>query len=151
MAPRDGYVPAIKRGPGPYLTGVTPEMAFVRKNPLKLNKLQLRTLVLAQVIAKDPASGKIDETTGEAAILRLPHAHGDHIHVGKFTVSARDASGFDNPAVWTALTRKGLVKEGYPASIVLTKEGLEYDTGLGDHFKDDSDADGCCTAPGCCS
>ena len=67
-------------------------MAFVRKNPLKLNKLQLRTLVLAQVIAKDPNSGKIDEATGEATLLRVPHAHGDHVHVGKFTVAARDAS-----------------------------------------------------------
>lgn len=126
-------------------------MAFTRKNPLKLNNLQLRTLVLAQVLAKDPASGNIDEATGEAHILNLPHAHGDHIHVGKFTVSARDASGLANAAVWVALTRKGLVKEGYPESIVLTKEGLEYDTGLGDHFKDDSGADACCTKPGCCS
>lgn len=114
-------------------------MAFVRKNPLKLNKLQLRTLVLAQVIAKDPNSGKIDEATGEATLLRVPHAHGDHVHVGKFTVAARDASGFDNPSVWVALTRKGLVKEGYPASIVLTKEGMDYDTGLGDHFLEESD------------
>ena len=114
-------------------------MAIVRKNPLKLNKLQLRTLVLAQIIAKDPKSGQIDEASGEGTVLRVPHAHGDHVHVGQFTVSARDASGFENAAVWVALTRKGLVKEGYPASIVLTKDGMEYDTGLGDHFLEESD------------
>ena len=32
-------------------------MPVQRKNPLKLNNLQLRTLVLAQIIAKDPNSG----------------------------------------------------------------------------------------------
>ena len=95
-------------------------MAIVRKNPLKLNKLQLRTLVLAQIVARDENSGQIDAATGEGTLLRVPHAHGDHVHVGQFTVAARDASGFDNPAVWVVLTRKGLVKEGYPGSIVLT-------------------------------
>ncbi|MEQ8390447.1 MAG: hypothetical protein RIB30_05600 [Thalassospira sp.] len=114
-------------------------MAFVRKNPLKLNKLQLRTLVLAQIIANDPNSGQVDEETGEGTLLRVPHAHGDHVHVGQFTVAARDASGFEIPSVWVVLTRKGLLKEGYPAALVLTKEGMAYDTGLGDHFLEESD------------
>lgn len=114
-------------------------MPVQRKNPLKLNNLQLRTLVLAQIIAKDPNSGSIDEATGDATLLRIPHAHGDHVHVGKFVVAARDASGFANPAVWVALDRKGLAREGYPASIVLTREGMEYDTGLSENFVEESD------------
>lgn len=114
-------------------------MAFVKKNPLKLNKLQLRTLVLAQVIAKDENSGSIDAETGEGKVLRIPHSHGDHAHIGKFVVSGRDTSGFENPSVWVALERKGLVKPGYPASITLTREGMAYDTGLGDHFLEESD------------
>ena len=71
-----------------------------KKNPLKLNKLQLRTLALAQAIAADPDMAHVNEASGEATLLKLPHAHGNHVHVGKFVVSARDASGFDNAAVW---------------------------------------------------
>lgn len=114
-------------------------MPVTKANPKKLNALQARTLVLAQILAKDPNSGRIDEETGDATILRIPHAHGDHVHVGKFVVSGRDASGFNNPSVWVALARKGLVREGYPASIVLTPEGLAYDTGLGHNFVEESD------------
>lgn len=109
-----------------------------RKNPLKLNKLQLRTLVLAQVLAKDPDGGRNDEETGEVTLLHIPRPHGNHVHVGGFTVSAREASGFSNPAVWTALTRKGLarVEDGL---VILTTDGLAYDTGLSEHFLAPSD------------
>ncbi len=110
-----------------------------RKNPLKLNKLQLRTLVLAQIVARDPALARHDATSGEATLLHLPHAHGDHVHVSGFVVSAKDASGFDNPAVWTALTRKGLVRRDDPLTVTLTAEGLAYETGLGDAFLAPSD------------
>lgn len=110
-----------------------------RKNPLKLNKLQLRTLTLAQVIARDPQSAVADEATGEVRLMRLPHAHGDHVHVGEFVVAARDASGFSNPAVWVALGRKGLAKGDLASGIVITAEGLAYDTGLGEHFLSESD------------
>ena len=48
-----------------------------RKNPLKLNKLQLRTLALAQVLARD--SGRLDEASGEVTLSSLPHPHGDHV------------------------------------------------------------------------
>ena len=92
-----------------------------KPNPLKLNKLQARTLVLAQVIARDPNS------------------HGDHVHVGAFTVHARDASGFSNPAVWVALARKGLVVSPDMHTITLTPEGFAYNTGLGDQFLNESD------------
>jgi hypothetical protein len=34
-----------------------------KKNPLKLNKLQLRTLALAQVLARDPETGLKDEAS----------------------------------------------------------------------------------------
>ncbi|MBL6929511.1 MAG: hypothetical protein ISR44_10100 [Rhodospirillales bacterium] len=109
-----------------------------RKNPLKLNKLQLRTLVLAQVLAGDEDGARHDEATGEATILHVPHPHGEHVHVGGFTVSSRDASGFSNRAVWTALNRKGLarIEDGL---VVLTADGLAYDTGLSDRFVTPSD------------
>lgn len=110
-----------------------------RKNPLKLNKLQLRTLVLAQVIAADPDAARLDDANGEVTLLKLPHAHGDHVHVGQFVVAARDASGFDNPAVWTALARKGLARRDAPTTATLTAEGLAYDTGLSNKFLAPSD------------
>jgi hypothetical protein len=109
----------------------------LRKNPLKLNKLQLRTLALAQVLANDQE--KNVEPGADVTLQHLPHPHGDHVHIGGFTVSARDASGFANPAVWTALTRKGLVRETAQPGVTLTPEGLGYDTGLGDRFVEPSD------------
>ncbi len=109
-----------------------------KKNPLGLNPLQLRTLALAQVVAAEPGMSSRDPATGAATLLHVPHPHGDHVHVGRFTVSARDASGFANPAVWVALSRKGLATvEG--GSIMVTAEGLAYDTGLGDRFAQASD------------
>ncbi|MDF1747968.1 MAG: hypothetical protein P1V34_03740 [Alphaproteobacteria bacterium] len=110
-----------------------------KTNPLKLNKLQARTLVLAQVIARDPNSSRTDDATGNVTLTRIPHAHGDHVHVGAFTVHARDASGFSNPAVWVALVRKGLVVSPDMHAITLTPEGVAYDTGLGDQFMSESD------------
>ncbi|MGA0395007.1 MAG: hypothetical protein ACO3MW_13215 [Rhodospirillales bacterium] len=110
-----------------------------KKNHLKLNKLQQRTLALAQVLADEPGSAEINAETGEATLLQLPHAHGNHVHVGPYTVSSKDASGFSNPAVWTALERKGLARAEGLVCVVLTKEGREYDTGLGDKFFSPSD------------
>lgn len=110
-----------------------------KKNPLKLNKLQARTLALAQVMARDPRLAQVDEESGEATIFALPHAHGDHVHVGPFVVSTRDISGFTNPAVWTALSRKGLARSDNPSSVTLTADGIGYDTGLGHLFEQQSD------------
>lgn len=104
-----------------------------KKNPLKLNKLQLRTLALTQVLANEPDLSVKDEMSGAVTIKHLPHAHGDHMHVGPFVVSSKDASGFSNPAVWVALKRKGLVKDS-DLGVTLTAEGLAYDTGLGEKF-----------------
>jgi hypothetical protein len=111
-----------------------------KKNPLKLNKLQLRSLALAQVLAKDPGISSPDTETGDVKIMQLPHAHGDHMHISGFTVSARDASGLTNPAVWVALERKGLARTGDPmAPVRLTAFGIDYDTGLSDQFVTPSD------------
>ncbi len=101
----------------------------------KLNPLQKRTLTLLQVLARDPGAGRADAATGEVTISSLPHAHGDHVHVGAFSVSRRDASGLSNEAVWVALERKGLARSDYPLSITLTPAGLEFDTGLLDDFE----------------
>ena len=105
-----------------------------KKNPLKLNKLQLRTLTLAQLLAQDPNFAQRDETTGAVTLSQIPHAHGDHLHIGRFTVSTREASGLSNPAVWSALVRKGLARIDGPIAIALTAEGVSYDTGFGDRF-----------------
>lgn len=101
-----------------------------RKNPLKLNSLQLRTLALLQELARDPETGKPDAALGEVAISALPTPHGDHVHVGRLVVSARRASGLSNPSVWTALERKGLARFTAEAPAVLTRAGADYDTGL---------------------
>ncbi len=109
-----------------------------KKNPLKLNKLQLRTLVLAQVLAKDETNTRKDDASGEVTLLKLPHAHGNHVHVGAFVVAAKEVSGFGNPAVWAALTRKGLARMETPDTPILTADGVRYDTGLG-HLLTQSD------------
>lgn len=113
---------------------MTPQPPPLKTNPLKLNKLQLRTLALAQVLAQTPGLAHVDEKTGAVTLSRLPRPHGDHVHIGAFTVSARDISGFSNPAVWTALRRKGLVLAGDPPPVTLTREGVAYETGLSQHF-----------------
>jgi hypothetical protein len=110
-----------------------------KKNPLKLNKLQLRTLTLAQLLAQDPDLAQRDEATGAITLLQIPHAHGNHLHIGQFTVSTREASGLSNPAVWSVLVRKGLARIDGPIAITLTAEGASYDTGFGDRFLVPSD------------
>ena len=110
-----------------------------KKNPLKLNKLQLRTLALAQALAGDPEGSRHDEAAGTVTIFNLPQPHGDHVHIGPFVVSARDASGMTNPVVWRALARKGLVLRADGLSRTLTVEGLGYDTGLKERFLNPSD------------
>ena len=54
-----------------------------KKNPLKLNKLQLRTLTLAQLLAQDPSLARRDEATGlyQSALIRT-HVP---IYVGRWT------------------------------------------------------------------
>ena len=101
-----------------------------KRNPLGLNKLQLKTLTLLQELARHPETSSRNDETGDVMLSNLPHPHGNHFHIGDRIVVARDASGLRNPAVWAALDRKGLAKSGYPLAIMLTPAGLEYDTGL---------------------
>lgn len=102
-----------------------------RTNPLKLNPLQLRTLTLLQVLARDPQSTGRGPGAGEMTIERFPSAHGSHLHIGDRVVSARDASGIFNDKVWHALERKGLARADWPHRITLTTTGLAYETGIG--------------------
>ena len=99
-----------------------------RNNPLKLNPLQLRTLTLLQAIARVPGGAAVNER-GEASIQSFPQAHGDHFHLGDAVVAGKDATGLYNESVWNALARKGLARSDYPRAIVLTAEGVSYDTG----------------------
>jgi hypothetical protein len=105
-----------------------------KKNPLNLNALQLKTLTLLQAIAKLEQFSQPGDTEGERQITSLPHAHGDHFHLGDALVMARDATGLNNGSVWTVLERKGLVKTDFPQSATITAEGLAYETGMSDEI-----------------
>jgi hypothetical protein len=98
-------------------------------NPAKLNPLQLKTLTLLQVIARIPGAAQA-EADGAIRILQFPHAHGDHFHLGDHTVATSDATGLENQNVWSALTRKGLIRSEWPHQIALTTQGLAYETGM---------------------
>jgi len=103
-----------------------------KKNPLGLNPLQLKTLTLFQAIAE--IAGE-DAPEGGKLLTRLPHAHGDHFHIGSGVVSGRDATGLGNPGVWAALERKGMITEpAFPGRVTLTALGLGYDTGMMDEI-----------------
>ncbi|MFT6557387.1 hypothetical protein [Sneathiella sp.] len=106
---------------------------------IKLNPLQSKTLVLLKILAKDPDSSQPVDGCDDVRITRMPHAHGNHMHVGDFTVSAKDASGLSNPSVWTALARKGFVGENWPNEVVVTAKGLAFTTGLEEKFVSPSD------------
>lgn len=103
--------------------------------PIKLNSLQKRTLALFQHLAGNPESSTLNAETGEVSVSYLPEPHGDHVHVGNIVVSGKDASGLANEAVWRALDRKGLITSHFPVQAILTVKGLNYDTGLQNHFK----------------
>ena len=102
----------------------------LKKNPFKLNKLQLKTLLLFQEMARHSKTSMQDSETGEVQLSTMPHIHGNHVHIGELVVSSSDASGLSNKSVWSALERKGLARSSFPLSITLTKEGIYYDTGL---------------------
>jgi hypothetical protein len=101
-----------------------------RRNPLQLNALQLKTLTLLQELASLPAYSAPAEEPGDVVIAGLPQPHGDHFHLGTAVVATRDATGLHNPAVWTALERKGLVRSLGTGGAALTALGLGYPTGL---------------------
>jgi LmbE family N-acetylglucosaminyl deacetylase len=105
-----------------------------KRNPLGLNPLQLKTLTLLQAIARLPDHSRPGEEPGSVVITDLPHAHGDHFHLGDAVVAARDATGLGNPAVWTALARKGLLRTPASGGALLTAAGVGYDTGFADRI-----------------
>ena len=105
-----------------------------KKNPLKLNALQLRSLTVLQVLAQIGGYATQGPGPDEVTISRFPPPHGDHIHLGDFVIMGKDASGLYNQAVWNALGRKGLARPDWPQGITLTAEGRNYDTGLVDQI-----------------
>ena len=107
-------------------------------NPLKLNTLQAKTLVLFQELARHPETASRLES-GEVFLTQLPHPHGNHFHLGDKVVLAADASGLSNPAVWVALERKGLIRGRFPDALAMTPAGQAYDTGIADQILHGSD------------
>ncbi|HLO76227.1 MAG TPA: hypothetical protein VK196_07210 [Magnetospirillum sp.] len=107
-------------------------------NPLKLNPLQAKTLVLFQELAKSPETSQITES-GEKVLTSLPQPHGNHFHVGAKVVMTKDATGLSNPAAWAALERKGLIRGSFPYAVTLTVEGQNYDTGIAGQILHGSD------------
>ncbi len=105
---------------------------MAKKNPLKLNALQLKTLTLLQQMARSPDHAQPGDEEGSVFVSNFPAAHGDHFHVGDAVVLGRDASGLANPNVFAVLERKGLLRSMFPMGALLTAEALAYDTGLAD-------------------
>ena len=99
-----------------------------KKNPLGLNPLQLKTLTLLQEVAR-LENAPADDEPGAFKVTNLPHAHGNHFHLGDAVVSGADATGLNNPAVWVVLERKKLVRPS-EGGVVLTADAMAYDTGM---------------------
>jgi hypothetical protein len=112
---------------------------MAKKNPLKLNPLQLKTLVILQQMARSPNHAQPGDEEGSVLVGNFPAAHGDHFHVGDAVVLARDASGLRNANVFAVLERKGLLRSMHPMGAVLTAAALAYDTGLADEVLHRSD------------
>ncbi|HET6158490.1 MAG TPA: hypothetical protein VFE34_09115 [Dongiaceae bacterium] len=110
----------------------------LKKNPLNLNPLQLKTLTLFQALSQmEGIAAPHDDPSGEPGhimISHMPRPHGDHFHLGSYVVRAQDASGLANESVWTALERKKLIKSLFPMACVLTPTGVSYETGLKDQI-----------------
>lgn len=105
----------------------------------RLNALQTRTLALLQEMARDADIGRRQDAAGEVEIALAVHGHRDHVHIGRFTVSSRFASGLANPNVLAALERKGLIRNETPERAILTAAGLAFDTGIADRMLDEAD------------
>ena len=103
-----------------------------KRNPLKLNPLQLRTLTVLQALSRLSDSAREGPGPGEVTVERFPNAHGDHFHLGDAMVSGKDMTGLSNEQVWHALERKGLIRPKLPEAGILTLLGQQYGTGLRD-------------------
>ena len=115
-------------------------MPAPRTNPLKLNRLQCKTLVLLQTLAELPRYATQGPEEGETVIASIPPAHGDHFHLGPWIVLARDATGLGNSSVRAALIRRGLVRDA-AGRTVLTAAGKDYETGMSEAILHGSDHD----------
>ena len=115
-------------------------MPVPRTNPLKLNRLQCKTLVLLQTLAELPRYATQGPEEGETVIASIPPAHGDHFHLGPWIVLARDATGLGNSSVRAALIRRGLVRDA-AGRTVLTAAGKDYETGMSEAILHGSDHD----------
>ena len=104
-------------------------MPATRPNPLRLNRLQCKTLALLQALAALPRYAVEGPGEGETVIASMPPAHGDHFHLGPWIVLARDTTGLGNSSVRTALIRRGLVRDA-GGRTVLTAAGRDYETGV---------------------
>jgi len=110
-----------------------------KRNPKKLNKLQLKTLSILQEFAGANIA-EPGEREGEVRINQIPRPHMDHFHVADGVVLTKDATGLFNQSVWAALERKGLMRAGeFPFSTTLTAEGINYDTGVREQIVHGSD------------
>ena len=105
------------------------------ENRIKLNALQSRTLALFQELAKNSETSSVIEDTGEISIMYLPQPHGNHVHIGNFVISSKEASGINNEIVWKALERKGLARSEFPMRIILTVKGQKFETGFREKFE----------------
>lgn len=101
-----------------------------KHNPLGLNPLQLKTLTILQQMARSPGHAEPAEPDGAIKVGNWPPAHGDHFHIGDAVILGRDATGLNNPAVFVALERKGLVRAADGEHALVTAEGMAYPTGL---------------------
>jgi hypothetical protein len=109
-------------------------MTPLRPNPSRLNPLQLKTLTILQALAREPDFAAPPGEDGSVRIHALPHAHGDHVHLGGAVVALRDLTGLANPSVLNALARKGLLKGGTDGAYTVTGAGLGYDTGIAEQI-----------------
>ena len=115
-------------------------MPVSRPNPLKLNRLQCKTLALLQALAGLRRYATPGPEEGETVIASMPPAHGNHFHLGPWIVLARDATGLGNSSVRAALIRRGLVREA-GGRTVLTVAGRDYETGIAGSILHRSDHD----------
>jgi hypothetical protein len=58
-------------------------MSPPRPNPSRLNPLQLKTLVVLQALAQEGGFADPPDADGNVRIHSLPHAHGNHVHLGR--------------------------------------------------------------------
>ncbi len=110
-----------------------------KKNPLKLNALQLKTLAILQQMARSPNHAQPGDQEGSVMVSNFPPPHGNHYHIGDAVVAGRDATGLSNPNVFAVLERKGLLRSLHPMGAMLTPEALAYETGLADQVLHRSD------------